>query len=128
MLILRCLYKPRAPRCLFGQHLPHQIADKDDLGIGDLIECVPRAALYDDNASIAQRAEVPGDCRLRLPVGFGNIPGSLRTVPQDMDDFDPCGAGHTPAKVSLASEDRAVEHVTLPKPARGPIGRPRLQR
>jgi hypothetical protein len=123
MLIWRCLSKLRTVRRLFDQHLPHQIADMDDFGIGYLIDNILRTALGDDDAPVAQHPEVPGDRRLRLPDDPSNITDPLRSIPQDVDDSDPCGAGHTPAKVSLDFEDRAVRHVTLPNPSRGPIGR-----
>ena len=95
----------------------------DDLEIGNLIKRAPRPALGNDDAPIAQDPQVPGDCRRRQPDEPGNIPNPLRFIPQDVDDSDPCGAGHTPAKVSLDLVDRALRHVMLPNPSRGPSGR-----
>jgi hypothetical protein len=108
MLIWRCLYKSRTARRLFNQHLPHQIADVDDLRIPDLIEHILPPTLGRHNAPVAQHPEVPGDCRLRPLDDPSNTTGPLRSIPQDVHDFDPRGAGHTPAKVSLDFEDRAV--------------------
>ena len=94
MFILRCLYKLGTVRRLFDQHLPHQIADMDDLEIGDLIDNILRAALGDDDAPIAQYPKVPGDSRLRLPDDPSNITDPLRSIPQDVDDFGPHGVSH----------------------------------
>jgi len=73
----------------------------DDLWIGDPIEDLLRVALSDDDAPTAQHPEVPGNRRLGVASDPNNVTNPLRSIPQDVDDFDPCGAAHTPAKVSL---------------------------
>lgn len=123
MFILKTLHKFGATRCFFHQHLSHQVADTDDLWISDLIDDILRVALSDDNASVAQHAEVPGDRRLRVAGDTRNLAYPLRSIPQNVDDFDPCCAGHTPANISLDFENRPLRHITLPSPSPGPFGK-----
>jgi hypothetical protein len=96
------------PRRFFKQHLPHQVADVDDFGVGDLVENSPGMASGDDDASIAQHAQVSGDRRLRLPDQAGDLTRTPRPIPQDVNDFDTRGVGHAATEIRLDLEDRAL--------------------
>ena len=85
---MKILYQFGTTRCFFHQYLSHQVTDIDNFWIGDLIDDILRMAMRNDDAAITQHAEVPGDCRLRASSDVGNLAHPLRSIPENVDDFD----------------------------------------
>jgi hypothetical protein len=123
MLILKSFHQFGSVRRFFHQYLSHQVTDVDDLWIGDLIDNILRVSVRNDNTAVAQHPEVPGDPSLRVAGDTHDLAHPLRSIPQNMDNFDPYSARHTLAKISLDFEKRSLRHTSLHSPSIRPIGK-----